>query len=41
MLGGFEVKTDAEVKRFPERYMDPQGVEMWELMMERKAHSGP
>ena len=37
VLGGFEVKTDAEVKRFPERYMDPQGVEMWELMMERKA----
>ena len=37
VLGGFEVKTDAEIIRFPERYIDTQGIEMWELMMERKA----
>lgn len=35
VLGGFEVGTDAEIIRFPDRYMDPQGVDMWRLMMER------
>ena len=42
VLGGFEVKTDADIKRFPDHYMDPRGVEMWELMMDRKNRSsGP
>jgi hypothetical protein len=41
VLGGFEVKTDAEIIRFPDRYMDPRGVEMWQLMMELKTSGVP
>ncbi len=41
VLGGFEVRTDAEVIRFPDRYMDPRGERMWELMMELKSSGVP
>lgn len=29
VLGGFEVRTDAEVIRYPNRYDDPRGTAMW------------
>jgi hypothetical protein len=29
VLGGFEARTDAEVVRHPQRYMDPRGNDMW------------
>jgi DNA polymerase-1 len=29
VLGGFELATDVKVVRWPDRYMDPRGVEMW------------
>lgn len=32
VLGGFEVRSDAEIIRFPDRYMDPRGVKMWNLV---------
>ena len=34
VLGGFEVKTDVEIVRYPDRYSDPRGERMWELMTE-------
>ena len=30
ILGGFEVRTDVDVVRFPDRYSDERGVEMWQ-----------
>jgi hypothetical protein len=30
ILGGFEVRTDAYLIRYPDRYMDERGVDMWE-----------
>jgi hypothetical protein len=29
VLAGFELATDVKIVRFPDRYMDPRGVEMW------------
>jgi DNA polymerase I-like protein with 3'-5' exonuclease and polymerase domains len=29
VLAGFELATDVKVVRWPERYMDPRGLEMW------------
>ena len=29
VLGGFELRTDAEIVRYPHRYSDPRGVVMW------------
>jgi hypothetical protein len=29
VLAGFELNTDVKVVRWPDRYMDPRGVEMW------------
>ena len=29
VLGGFEVRTDAEIVRWPDRYADPRGKVMW------------
>jgi DNA polymerase I len=40
VLGGFEVGTDAEVIRFPRRYMDKRGKKMWGLMMETRKREG-
>jgi DNA polymerase I len=34
VLNGFEVRTDAEIIRYPDRYMDPRGERMWELVQE-------
>ena len=34
VLDGFELGTDAELVRWPDRYMDPRGVVMWAKVME-------
>ena len=33
VLGGFRLRSDAKIVRFPERYMDPRGKKMWETVM--------
>jgi DNA polymerase-1 len=33
VLGGFELRTDAEVVRYPDRYRDPRGDVMWKKVM--------
>ncbi len=33
VLDGFELGTDAEVVRYPDRYMDPRGAVMWAKVM--------
>jgi len=33
VLNGFELGTDAELVRWPDRYMDPHGAVMWETVM--------
>ena len=33
VLDGFELGTDAELVRWPDRYMDPRGAVMWETVM--------
>jgi len=33
ILDGFEVRTDAEIVRYPGRYMDARGTVMWERVM--------
>jgi hypothetical protein len=44
VLGGFELRTDAEITRYPDRYSDPRGVVMWDRVtrliarQERKVH---
>jgi hypothetical protein len=30
ILDGFTIRTDAKIIRYPDRYSDPRGVEMWE-----------
>jgi hypothetical protein len=34
VLGGFELRTDVNVVRYPERYMDPRGVVMWDRVVD-------
>ncbi len=33
VLDGFELRTDVNVIRYPDRYMDPRGAEMWDRVM--------
>jgi DNA polymerase-1 len=33
VLGGFEVRTDAVLVRYPDRYTDPRGAVMWDRVM--------
>jgi hypothetical protein len=33
VLNGFELVTDAEIVRYPDRYADPRGAVMWERVM--------
>ena len=33
VLDGFELRTDASVVRYPDRYADKRGVVMWERVM--------
>ena len=35
ILDNFEVRTDVEVIRYPERYCDERGIAMWEIAMQR------
>jgi hypothetical protein len=41
VLNGFELTTDVKVVRYPDRYMDPRGVVMWnrvtKLLADREA----
>jgi DNA polymerase-1 len=37
VLGGFELRTDINVIRYSERYVDPRGVVMWSRVMELTA----
>ncbi len=34
VLDGFELNTDVEIVRYPERYMDKRGVKMWDTVRE-------
>jgi hypothetical protein len=34
VTGGVEIGTDAEIVRYPERYTDPRGVDMWRRVVE-------
>jgi DNA polymerase I len=34
VLGGFKLRTEAKVIRYPERYLDPRGQRMWETVNE-------
>lgn len=42
VLGGFELGTDAEIVRYPDRYSDPRGTVMWDRVMKliRQQQSG-
>jgi DNA polymerase I len=42
VLDGFELGTDAEIIRFPDRYADPRGTAMWDRVMNliRQRQSG-
>jgi DNA polymerase I len=33
VLGGFELGTDAQIVRYPDRYMDERGAVMWDRVM--------
>jgi DNA polymerase-1 len=33
VLGGFELRTDVNVVRYPDRYQDPRGAVMWQRVM--------
>jgi hypothetical protein len=32
VLPGFPLRTEAKIVRYPERYQDPRGVQMWETV---------
>ena len=32
VLGDFKIRTDASIVRYPDRYMDKRGLEMWDLV---------
>jgi hypothetical protein len=34
VLGGFKLRTDAKLVRYPDRYEDPRGKEMWKTVWE-------
>ena len=34
VLDGFELRTDVNVIRYPDRYQDPRGAVMWDRVME-------
>ena len=45
VLGGLELRTDADISRYPDRYSDPRGTVMWErvgglLAEQREAANG-
>lgn len=34
VLGGFEIRTDVKLVRYPERFMDKRGAVMWQRVMD-------
>jgi hypothetical protein len=34
VLGGFELRTEAKIVRYPDRYMDRRGMVMWNRVFE-------
>ena len=34
VLDGFELNTDVEIVRYPDRYMDKRGAKMWDTVQE-------
>jgi hypothetical protein len=34
VLGGFEIRTDAKIVKFPDRYDEPRGEAMWRKITE-------
>ena len=40
VLDGFELRTEAKVVRYPDRYSDERGVAMWERVMGLLAEAG-
>jgi DNA polymerase I-like protein with 3'-5' exonuclease and polymerase domains len=40
VLDGFELRTDAEIVRYPNRYSDPRGTVMWERVMRLVTQAG-
>ena len=34
VLGGFEIRTDVHITRYPDRYMDDRGTVMWQRVMQ-------
>jgi hypothetical protein len=41
VLAGFELNTDVKVTRWPDRYMDPRGRQMWERVCSLVARAEP
>jgi hypothetical protein len=41
VLGGFRLRSDAKVIRYPERYEDPRGAHMWNTVCELLKGPGP
>lgn len=39
--GTIELRTDAAIVRYPDRFMDPRGVAVWERVMEILAQQPP
>ena len=33
VLGGFELRTDVKIVRYPDRFMDARGKQMWDTIM--------
>jgi DNA polymerase I len=33
VLGGFELRTEVKIIRYPDRYTDGRGKEMWNIVM--------
>jgi hypothetical protein len=34
VLNGFELTTDVKIVKWPDRYMDKRGVQMWRIVMQ-------
>jgi DNA polymerase I len=41
VLAGFELNTDVKIVRWPDRYMDPRGVEMWSRVCDLVSKAEP
>jgi len=41
VLAGFELNTDVKLTRWPDRYMDPRGRQMWERVCTLVAQAEP